>query len=67
MHKESYLAITIISAIILALASYGAFLGVEPPWLAVVAIVLTFPVGTLALFLWWNASDKEGDIPFTGY
>lgn len=67
MKKESYLIVTIITAIILGLASYAVSIGIEPGWLVVVIIVLTFPLFILALFLWWNASNTDGDIPFTGY
>lgn len=67
MKKESYLVVTIITAIILGLASYAVSIGIEPGWLPVIVVVLTFPVFILALFLWWNASNIEGDIPFTGY
>ncbi len=67
MKKESYLIVTIITAIILGLASYAVSIGIEPGWLAVVIIVLTFPLFILALFLCWNASNTDGDIPFTGY
>lgn len=67
MKKESYLIVTIITAIILGLASYAVSIGIEPGWLAVVIIVLTFPLFILTLFLWWNASNTDGDIPFTGY
>lgn len=67
MNKESYLAVTIITAAILVLAAYAVSIGIEPGWLSVIVVVLTFPVFILALFLWWNASNVEGDIPFTGY
>lgn len=67
MNKESYLAVTIITAVILGLAAYAVSIGTEPGWLMVIVVVLTFPVFILALFLWWNASNVEGDIPFTGY
>ncbi|MCA1916082.1 hypothetical protein [Methanospirillum hungatei] len=67
MNKESYLAITIITAVILALLVYAVSIGTEPGWLAVIGVVLTFPIFTLSLFLWWNASNTDGDIPFTGY
>ena len=67
MNKESYLAVTIITAVILALSAYGVSIKTEPGWLLVIVVVLTFPVFILALFLWWNASNTDGDIPFTGY
>ena len=67
MKKESYLIVTIISAIILGVAAFAVPIGIEPGWLPVIVVVLTFPVFILALFLWWNASNIDGDIPFTGY
>ncbi|HPY59501.1 MAG TPA: hypothetical protein PLG55_02090 [Methanospirillum sp.] len=67
MNKESYLAVTIITAVILVLSAYAVSIKIEPGWLPVIVVVLTFPVFVLALFLWWNASNVEGDIPFTGY
>lgn len=67
MNKESYLAVTIITAVILVLSGYAVSIKIEPGWLPVIVVVLTFPVFVLALFLWWNASNVEGDIPFTGY
>ncbi len=67
MNKESYLAITIITGVILGIAAYAVSVGIQPEWLPVIVVVLTFPVCILALFLWWNASNTDGDIPFTGY
>ncbi|PWR72460.1 hypothetical protein ACKUB1_03825 [Methanospirillum stamsii] len=67
MKKESYLIVTIITAIILGVAAFAVPIGVEPGWVPVIVVVLTFPVFVLALFLWWNASNIEGDFPFTGY
>ncbi|WP_048067465.1 hypothetical protein [Methanospirillum hungatei] len=67
MNKESYLAVTIITAVILGLSAYAVSIGTEPGWFPVIVVVLTFPVFNLALFLWWNASNTDGDIPFTGY
>jgi len=67
MNKESYLAVTIITAVILVLSGYAVSIKIEPGWLPVIVVVLTFPVFVLALFLWWNASNVDGDIPFTGY
>jgi hypothetical protein len=49
------------------LSAYAVSIKIEPGWLPVIVVVLTFPVFVLALFLWWNASNVEGDIPFTGY
>ena len=67
MKKESYLVVTIITAIILGIAAVAVPIGIEPGWLPVIVVVFTFPVFILALFLWWNASNIDGDIPFTGY
>lgn len=67
MKKESYLAVTIITTVILILASVAGSIGTKPGWLPVVVIVTMFPFFILGLFLWWNASNTEGDIPFTGY
>ena len=67
MKKESFLAVTIITAVILVIAAYAVLIGTEPEWLPVIVVVLTFPVFVLALFLWWNASNIDGDIPFIGY
>lgn len=67
MNKESYLAITIITGVILGIAAYAVSVGIQPGWLPVIVVVLTFPAFILALFLWWNASNTDGDIPFTGY
>ena len=67
MKKESYLALMIITVVILTVASYATYSGLKPGWLPVIVIVMTFPVWVLSLFLWWNASNIEGDFPFTGY
>ena len=67
MSKKISLAVVIISAAVLAIAGYAASTGVKPGWLPVIVVVLAFPVFVLSLFLWWNASNTEGDIPFTGY
>ena len=67
MKKDSFLAVTIITAVILVIAAYAVLIGTEPGWLPVIVVVLTFPVFVLALFLWWNASNIDGDIPFIGY
>lgn len=52
MNKESYLAVTIITAVILVLSAYAVSIKIEPGWLPVIVVVLTFPVFVLALFLW---------------
>jgi len=67
MKKEEYLIVTIITAIILGLAAYAVSIGTKPEWLPVIVVVFTFPVFILSLFLWWNASNIDGDFPFTGY
>jgi hypothetical protein len=30
-------------------------------------MILAFPAGAMALFLWWCAGEGEEDIPFLGY
>jgi hypothetical protein len=35
--------------------------------LAAAVLILAFPAGVMALFLWWCAGEGEGDIPFLGY
>jgi len=67
MKKALYLGLAIITAMILVSASFASLIRIEPEWLPVVIIVLAFPVCILSLFLWWNASNIEGDFPFTGY
>lgn len=54
-------------AIACATAVALAWLGALPFWVSAAITVLAFPVTVLALFLWWMADEKEGDIPFIGY
>ncbi|MDD1724563.1 MAG: hypothetical protein LUQ07_05495 [Methanospirillum sp.] len=67
MKKNTFLAVVFISAAVLCIAAYAASTGACPGWLPVVAVMLAFPTSVLSLFLWWNASNTKGDIPFTGY
>ncbi len=67
MKKRTAQGIALGSGIACLLAE-GALLGdfLSLP-LALGVLVVATPVFVLALFSWWSAKGKEGDIPFMGY
>jgi len=67
MEKTTALGIAVLCGASLLLASLGAAAGTVSPILAAAVLVLAFPAGTMALFLWWCAGEGEEDIPFLGY
>jgi len=67
MKKTTALIITIVCGAAMLLASAGAAAGHVPPLLAAGIMILAFPAGAMALFLWWCAGEGEEDIPFLGY
>jgi hypothetical protein len=67
MEKTTALGVAIACGAAMVLASLAAMAGTLPPVLAGGVMILAFPAGVLALFRWWSAGEKEGDIPFLGY
>ncbi len=67
MKKTSALITTVVCGAALLLASLGAAAGTVPTVLAAGIMILAFPAGVMALFLWWSAGEGEEDIPFLGY
>ena len=67
MKKTTALGIAILCGAAMLLASLGTAAGAVPPILAAGVMILAFPAGAMALFLWWCAGEGEEDIPFLGY
>jgi len=54
-------------AVICVMSALLSFLRLLPLWISAALIICAFPLTVLALFFWWMAGDKGGDIPFIGY
>lgn len=67
MKKPEMLAIAIVSGMICIILPVMNAMGIVPDWLTILALLVFFPVFVISLYLWWNISGKEGDIPFVGY
>ena len=67
MEKTTALGIAVLCGAAMLLSAAGAAAGAVPPILAAAVLVLAFPAGTMALFVWWSAGEGEEDIPFLGY
>jgi len=67
MKKQTAGAVMVAAGVVCVAASAAWRLGLLETWLAIVLNVVAFPFFLVALGLWWNAAEKEGDTPFIGY
>jgi hypothetical protein len=67
MQKSIIRGVTIGAGVVNLLAEGALFIGLIPFLAASAILVVALPVFMLFLFLWWNAGEKEGDVPFMGF
>ncbi|NYT06384.1 MAG: hypothetical protein GKC04_08500 [Methanomicrobiales archaeon] len=67
MKKENAAMGMVICGVICCAAGALLWLSLLEAWISALLIVAAFPFFVVFLGLWWNASEREGDIPFIGY
>lgn len=67
MIKQTARAVAVAAGLVCVAASVAWRLGLIETWVSIVLNVVAFPFFLVALGLWWNAAEKEGDTPFIGY
>ncbi|WP_153015892.1 hypothetical protein [Methanofollis ethanolicus] len=67
MKKQTARAVTAAAGMVCVASSAAWRFGLVETWVSIVLTVVAFPFFLVALGLWWNAAEKEGDTPFIGY